>query len=86
MSATTWWSAVSVFVHVTVSPKAIETDFGEKPVFVILIPVVAAPADEETESVATAASKIRSLRMEQHPLFVSLVTDAAIPSRIVFQA
>jgi len=49
-----------------------------------LIPVVAAPADEETESVATAASKISSLRMEQHPLFVSVVTDAWCPLRIVF--
>jgi hypothetical protein len=85
LSATTWWFEVSRFVQVTLSPKAIVTEPGEKPDFVIRIPVVAAPADEETESVATPASTRTSLRME-HPLFVSGVTDAWVSAEIVFQS
>src|SRR5918911_3242100 len=62
-SATTWWFVVSAFLQVTVSPKSIVTELGEKPDFVILTVVVAAPAGDAVASTPSPASTTSSLRI-----------------------
>jgi hypothetical protein len=55
LSTMTWWSAASVFFHVTESPLMIVTVVSLKPSFVMSTPSVRAMAEEPPISNATAA-------------------------------
>ena len=68
-SATTWCWTVSLFVHLTVSPNAIVTLVGEKPLEVMSTVFVAANAGASTSSGAAHAIT-RNLFMETLRLLV----------------
>src|SRR3954452_20083844 len=77
---TTWWVLVSLFVHLTVSPVAIVTEAGEKPVERILTPLVTVAVDWDapgTTSAATAAREITKLRITEPPVFDG---EASLPA------
>ena len=57
--ATTWWSIVSLFVHVTESFWLIVTDAGTKPVRLIEIVVVA----DDAGAASTRASVVMAIQM-----------------------
>ena len=63
--ATTWWSLVSRFVHLTASVVAIVTFAGEKPVALMLTPFVTteaefdAPATRSAPAASVARTKLR---------------------------
>src|ERR671934_2576406 len=68
--ATTWWSVVSRFVHLTASVVAMVTDAGEKPVDVIPTLFVMSEAGCEapvTASASAATIAKTKLRMSEPP-------------------
>ena len=56
-SATTWWSTLSEFLNMTLSPWLTVTEYGEKPVLLMVtVLVAAAPAAARMRAPATVAS------------------------------
>ena len=69
--ATTWWSFVSRFVHLTASVVPMVTFTGEKPVALMLTPFVATEAEFEAPATASASAVTiakTKLRMCSTPL------------------
>ena len=60
--ATTWWFTVSTFFHVTVSPPAIVTVFGAKPVDLMLTVLFAARPAKAKPAPARAHAAVASAR------------------------